>query len=98
MVIQVLYDILVKKYPIHPGEKSNSYMQRLLAMRKGETLDSKLFVETEVMMLFILLRVIRVELQKTRESGSDTTELAMSYFHNKERLDEFINKWTDLNT
>lgn len=97
MIIKILLDMLLSKYPAQTGEKAAPYMERLLTMREGASPKSKLFVETELLMTFLLLQSLQSEIKKAKESGANTTDLLSGYVHNKQRFNELVDEWIELN-
>ena len=95
VLLKVLYDMLLAKYPTKPGEKVAAYMERLLALRKDASPNSILFVETELMMLFLLLNTLRSQINKAKEAGENTSELLASYVYNRERFEDYIDTWIE---
>ena len=96
MLFKILYDMLLGKYPAKSGEKAAQYMERLLALRSKSKPESLLFVETEILMLFILLRTLRSAIKKAQNNNQDTKELQTDYEHNSSRLEDYIDKWSNL--
>lgn len=97
MLIIQIYNILLGKYPSQIGEKAATYMERLLSVRQGSAPESRLFVETELIMLFHLVKTLRNELKKAKENKKDTTDIQTGYNKTTQRLEEYIDKWIELN-
>ena len=95
VLLKVLYDMLVAKYPVESAESTAAYMEYLLDLRKDTTPNSILFVETELLMLFLLLNSLRTQINTARELGENTSELLSSYFYNRERFEEYIDTWIE---
>ena len=97
-LLKLLYSMLLDKYPVRTGEKAAGYMQRLLEQRKDASPNSILFVETELMMLFLLLNTLREQINKAKKAGENTSELLSSYVYNRERFEDLIEEWINLYT
>ena len=95
VLLKVLYDMLKAKYPVKVDEKAASYMDRLLVQRKDASPNSILFVETELLMLFLLLNTLRNQINKAKEAGENTSELLSSYVYNRERFEDYIDTWIE---
>lgn len=95
VLLKVLYDMLKAKYPVKADEKAASYMDRLLVQRKDASPNSILFVETELLMLFLLLNTLRNQINKAKKAGENTSELLSSYFYNRERFEDYIDTWIE---